>query len=62
VCSGILQELEDQGCLYTEADGKTYFYYGYSGTGKKRADGLMTGSADDVGHYGISMNGVMLAA
>jgi len=49
------------GCLYTEADGKTYFYYGYSGTGKKRKDGLMLGSADDVGHYGISMNGVMLA-
>ena len=49
------------GCLYTEADGKTYFYYGYNGTGKKRADGLMLGSADDVGHYGISMNGVMLA-
>jgi len=49
------------GCLYTEADGKTYFYYGYNGTGKKRADGLMLGAADDVGHYGISMNGVMLA-
>ena len=48
------------GCLYTEADGKKYFYYGYNGTGSKRADGLMTGSADDVGHYGISMNGVML--
>jgi hypothetical protein len=52
---------KDQGCLYTEADGKTYFYYGYSGTGEKRADGLMLGSADDVGHYAISMNGVMLA-
>jgi len=52
---------KDKGCLYTEADGKTYFYYAYSGTGRKRADGLMLGSADDVGHYGISMNGVMLA-
>ena len=52
---------KDKGCLYTEADGKTYFYYAYMGTGEKRADGLMLGSADDVGHYGISMNGVMLA-
>jgi hypothetical protein len=52
---------KEQGCLYTEADGKTYFYYAYAGTGEKRADGLMLGSADDVGHYGISMNGVMLA-
>lgn len=52
---------KEQGCLYTEADGKTYFYYAYNGTGKKRKDGLMTGSADDVGHYMISMNGVMLA-
>lgn len=52
---------KDKGCLYTEADGKTYFYYGYSGTGKKRADGLMLGLADDVGHYGISTNGMMLA-
>jgi hypothetical protein len=52
---------KDKGCLYTEADGRTYFYYAYSGTSRKRADGLMLGSADDVGHYGISMNGVMLA-
>jgi hypothetical protein len=52
---------KNQGCLYTETDGKTYFYYAYAGTGRKRADGLMLGSADDVGHYGISMNGVMLA-
>ena len=52
---------KEQGCLYTEADGKTYFYYAYAGTGTKREDGLMLGSADDVGHYGISMNGVMLA-
>jgi hypothetical protein len=52
---------KDKGCLYTEADGKTYFYYAYAGTGRKREDGLMLGSADDVGHYAISMNGVMLA-
>jgi hypothetical protein len=52
---------KNQGCLYTESDNKTYFYYAYAGTGKKRKDGLMTGSADDVGHYSISMNGVMLA-
>jgi len=50
----------NMGCLYTEADGKTYFYYAYSGTGQKREDGLMLGSADDVGHYSHSMQGVML--
>jgi hypothetical protein len=51
---------KDKGCLYTEADGKTHFYYGYSGTGNKREDGLMLGSADDVGHYSHSVQGVML--
>jgi hypothetical protein len=58
---GIFQELEEQGCLYTEADGKTYFYYPYSGRGaEKREDGLMLGGADDVGHFSHSMQGVML--
>lgn len=51
---------ENMGCMYTEADGKTYFYYAYSGTGKKRADGLMLGSADDVGHYAHCVMGVTL--
>ncbi len=51
---------EEQGCMYTEADGKTYFYYAYSGTGKKREDGLMTGSADDVGHYAHCVMGATL--
>jgi hypothetical protein len=52
-----------EGCLYTEADGKTYFYYPYSAGGAttRRPDGLMLGGADDVGHYSISMQGVMLA-
>jgi hypothetical protein len=50
-----------EGCLYTEADGKTYFYYPYSAGGEnKREDGLLLGGADDVGHFSISMQGVML--
>ncbi|OVE76147.1 hypothetical protein BVX97_01795 [bacterium E08(2017)] len=57
---GWYKNWKENGCLYTEADGKTYFYYAYAGTGQKRADGLMTGSADDVGHFGISMSGVAL--
>ena len=48
------------GCMYTEPDGLTYFYYAYNGTGNKRADGLMTGSADDVGHYAHCVMGVTL--
>lgn len=51
---------KNMGCLYTEAGGKTYFYYAYSGTAKKREDGLMLGGADDVGHYSHSVQGVML--
>lgn len=51
---------EKMGCMYTEADGKTYFYYAYSGTGKKRADGLMLGSADDIGHYSHCVMGATL--
>jgi hypothetical protein len=51
---------ENMGCMYTEADGKTYFYYAYAGTGKKRADGLMLGSADDVGHYAHCVMGATL--
>lgn len=51
-----------EGCLYTEADGKTYFYYPYNAGGKttRKADGLLLGGADDVGHYSHSMQGVML--
>ncbi|MDT8391424.1 MAG: hypothetical protein RRC34_13045 [Lentisphaeria bacterium] len=49
------------GCLYTEADGKKYFYYPYAAGGNtKRENGLLLGGADDVGHYSISMQGVML--
>ncbi len=51
---------ENMGCMYTEADGLTYFYYAYSGTGKKRADGLMLGSADDQGHYAHCVMGATL--
>jgi hypothetical protein len=51
-----------EGCLYTEADGKTYFYYPYMAGGEttRRADGLLLGGADDAGHYSHSMQGVML--
>ncbi len=50
-----------EGCLYTEADGKTYFYYPYSaGGGTKRVNGLLLGGADDQGHFSHSMQGVML--
>ena len=50
------------GCLYTEADGKTYFYYPYNDGGNTKRDknGLMTGGADDAGHYSHSVQGVML--
>ncbi|OVE77063.1 hypothetical protein BVX97_00020 [bacterium E08(2017)] len=49
------------GCVYTEADGKKYFYYPYSPTSiRDRDNGLMTGGADDVGHYSHSMQGAML--
>ena len=51
---------ENMGCMYTEADGLTYFYYAYSGTGKKQADGLMLGAADDVGHYAHCVMGATL--
>jgi hypothetical protein len=57
---GWVSNWKEQGCLYTEADGQTYFYYAYSGTGTKRADGLMTGSADDQGHYAHTAMGVTL--
>jgi hypothetical protein len=53
---------KSEGCLYTEADGKTYFYYPYSAGGDttRREDGLLLGGADDVGHFSHSMQGVML--
>jgi hypothetical protein len=41
---GWVKNWENMGCMYTEADGKTYFYYAYAGTGEKRADGFMLGS------------------
>ena len=50
------------GCLYTEADGKTYFYYPYSDGGhtKKDKNGLMIGGADDRGHYSYAASGATL--
>ncbi|PXA03522.1 hypothetical protein DDZ13_11095 [Coraliomargarita sinensis] len=52
---------KSEGCLYTEADGKTYFYYPYiAGGDTKRQNGLLLGGADDQGHYSHSMQGVML--
>lgn len=57
---GWVTNWENQGCMYTEADGKTYFYYAYAGTGKKREDGLMLGSADDQGHYAHCVMGATL--
>ena len=50
------------GCLYTEDDGKTYFYYPYNAGGRtsRRPDGLLLGGADDAGHFSHSMQGVML--
>lgn len=52
---------KSEGCLYTEDDGKTYFYYPYAAGGNtKRENGLLLGGADDVGHYSHSMQGVML--
>ncbi|OVE76639.1 hypothetical protein BVX97_00625, partial [bacterium E08(2017)] len=48
------------GCLYTEEDGKTYFYYPYVFSQKlKRKQGVLL-AGDDQGHYSHSMQGVML--
>lgn len=55
-----IKNWENKGCMYTEADGKTYFYYTYNGTGKKREDGLMTGGSDDIYHYSYSVEGATL--
>jgi hypothetical protein len=49
------------GCLYTEADGKTYFYYPYSATDKgKTVDGLKFFGSEDQGHYTHCLQGVYL--
>ncbi|MBT8044640.1 MAG: hypothetical protein KJO79_06795 [Verrucomicrobiae bacterium] len=49
------------GCLYTEADGKKYFYYPYGASEKpKIQDGLKFYGADDQGHFGHCMQGAML--
>ncbi|RMD75874.1 MAG: hypothetical protein D6820_13780 [Lentisphaerae bacterium] len=50
------------GCLYTEADGKTYFYYPYSPREKLKVtkEGFKIGGADDIGHYSIAMQGIVL--
>lgn len=50
------------GCLFTEPDGKKYFYYPYSPRDKgKMVDGFKLFRApDDVGHFSHTMQGVML--
>ena len=49
------------GCLYTEADGKKYFYYPYAPRKLPRnKNGLMTGGADDRGHYSYTASGATL--
>lgn len=49
------------GSLSTEDDGKTYFYYPYAATNKGRVvNGVKLFGSDDVGHFGHSMQGVML--
>lgn len=49
------------GCLYTEADGKKYFYYPYAPRKLPRNEnGLMTGGADDRGHYSYAASGATL--
>jgi hypothetical protein len=49
------------GCLYTESDGKKYFYYPYAATDKgKTVNGLKLFGSDDQGHFSHSLQGVML--
>ena len=49
------------GCLFTEPDGKKYFYYPYAATDKgKVVNGFKLFGSDDAGHYSHSMQGVML--
>jgi len=57
-----VENFESVGCLYTEADGKTYFYYPYKDVGRTRRveNGLMLGGADDRGHYSITVMGLQL--
>lgn len=57
-----VENFESAGCLYTEADGKTYFYYPYKDVGQTRRlkNGLMLGGADDRGHYSITVMGLQL--
>jgi len=56
-----VENFKSVGCLYTEADGKTYFYYPYKDVGRtRRVNGLMLGGADDRGHYSITVMGLQL--
>ena len=56
-----IKNWKKDGCLYTEADGKKYFYYPYApGERGKRVNGLLIGAADDVGHFAFSVSGTTL--
>lgn len=58
---GWIKNWQKEGCLYTEADGKKYFYYPYSAGGNtKRVNGLLLGGADDAGHFQYSVSGSTL--
>jgi hypothetical protein len=50
------------GCLFTEPDGKKYFYYPYSAENivKPEPEGFKLFKSDDIGHYSHTMQGVML--
>lgn len=49
------------GCLYTEADGKKYFYYPYAATDKgKMVDGFKLFGSEDQGHFTHCLQGVYL--
>jgi len=58
---GWIKNWKKEGCLYTEADGKKYFYYPYSAGGKTtRKNGLLLGGADVAGHFQYSVSGSTL--
>ena len=49
------------GCLYTEADGKKYFYYPYGASDKcEIVDGFKLFDSEDQGHFQYSVAGALL--
>ena len=50
------------GCLFTEPDGKKYFYYPYAATDivKPEPEGFKLFGSDDIGHFSHTMQGVYL--